>query len=229
MVPALIMAGSALASTAANLWSSDKNREAEERIAREERADRNARIAKGEKYLDDVLQQLDTYHNTLTQYATPQIKEEYRQMIQNYDPNSFVYDFGSFEDEGGFNKTVEDYMDPYTEQIIQQAGKNVLHQYGKSGMGDSGFEQLAAFRTEAEKLDELRKSAREEYKQDRDFAYKEYSDYISNMQNKYNQMANLTSNKIKLLNGAIGHDEQQESDYMSDLLAVQTNQAGLGL
>lgn len=229
MVGAIIGAAGTLAQTGANLWSSEQDRKLQERMAEEERTDRNKRIEAGQKYLDEVLQQLDTYHKGQTKYASPQMQEQYRQMIQNYDPNNFVYDFGSFEDQGGFDKSVEDYMDPYTNQIIEQAGQNVMAQYGKSGMGDSGFEQMAAFRKEAETLDELRKSAREEYQQDRDFAYKEYSDYITNMQNKYNQMANLTSTKINLMSGAIGHDETQESDYMSDLLAVQTNKASLGL
>lgn len=224
-IPALIAAGAALAGTAANLWSSSKNRESQERMAREAEAERRARIAQGQSYLDQVLGQLETYHRGQTQYATPEMKKQYQELVAYFDPSSMVYEPEKFE----FGKGVEDYMDPYTEQIIQQAGQNVLHQYGKSGMGDSGFEQMAAFRSEAEKLDELRKSAREEYQQDRQFAYQEYSDYINQMNNKYNQMANLTSQKINLLTGAIAHDEQQESDYMSDLLAVQTNKAGLGL
>lgn len=224
-IPALIAAGATLAGTAANLWSSGKNRESQEKIARQAEAERNARIAKGQSYLDQVLGQLETFHQGQTQFATPEMKKEYQELIANYDPSSMVYEPEKFD----FGKGVEEYMDPYTEQIIQQAGQNVLHQYGKSGMGDSGFEHMAAFRSEAEKMDELRKSAREEYQQDRDFAYKEYSDYINQMNNKYKQMADLTSQKINLLSGAIGHDEQQASDYMSDILAVQTTKAGLGL
>lgn len=222
---ALIGAGAQIVGAGAQTWASNKNAEEQAKLAREKAARVSEAVQRGEFEYDKIMDQLSKYRAGQTRLATPEMQQEYQSMIAGYNPEDYVYDFGKFE----FGKSAEDYLDPYVDEIVQRAGTNVMHQYGKTGMGDSGFEQMAAFRAEADKMGELRQQAMEEYRQDRQFAYQEYSDYIANMQNKYNTMANLTSNKINLLSGAIAHDEQQESDYMADLLAVQTGKANLGV
>lgn len=222
---AMIGAGATLAGGAAQAWATNRNTEEQAKLAREKAARVQEAVQRGEASYDKSLEQLERYRAGQTKFATPQMQQEYQSMIAGYNPEDYVYDFDKFE----FGKSAEDYLDPYVDEIVQRAGTNVMHQYGKTGMGDSGFEQMAAFRAEADKMSELRQQAMEEYRQDRQFAYQEYSDYIANMQNKYNTMANLTINKINLLSGAIAHDEKQESDYMSDLLAVQTGRANLGI
>ena len=60
---------------------------------------------------------------------------------------------------------------------------------------------------------------------DRSQAYREYGDYITNMQNKLNTISQGQLNKANLLGGAISNEQQQQSDYMADLLGIMGDKA----
>lgn len=229
IIAALIGAGAAttnaIGSGILQNQAAREERRAQEKLARE-KADRiSTAVAGGEATYDQIIDMLEDYKKGQTSLATPETYKVYSDLVSGFKPEDYQYDFEKFQ----YDKTLDDYMNPYIDEILQKAGSNVMHQYGKSGMGDSGFEQMAAFRSEAEKMEDLRKSAMGEYRADRDFAYKEYSDYITNMQNKYNNMADLTSKQINLMSGAIQHDEGQQSDYMADLIAAMTGKTNLGV
>lgn len=222
MVSEIAGAVGGLASAGLNAYTAYKNRQSNEKLTKEKANRLSKAVDEGKSEYDNIISLIDEYRNNQTQLASPDIYKKYLEAITS---EKNVYDF----DEFNFDKDVNDYVSPYLDEIVARAGRNVMHQYGKSGMGDSGFEQMAAFRSEAEKMDDLLKSAKDEYRADRDFAYKEYSDYITNMQNKYKDMATNKTNQINLLSGAISHDENQESDYMADLLAAMTSRANLGV
>lgn len=224
---ALISAGAAAAQGGLNAWGASKAADAEKAAAEKKAQAIREGLQKGEASYEDLIKELETYKAGLTNYATPEMKAEYQKLISGYNPEDYVYDFKSFDEAGGFDKTVEDYLNPYVDEIVSRAGTDVLHKYGKTGMGDSGFEQMAAFRSEADKMNELYKEARADYTSDRDFAYKEYTDYITNMQNKLDKMASATGTQINLLSGAIAHDEKQESDYWADYMQAMTGKANL--
>ena len=72
---------------------------------------------------------------------------------------------------------------------------------------------------------DLYKQAQNDLYRDRNQAYQEYSDYITNMQNKLNTLSNQQLKKIDMLGGNVEKEEQAKSDYMADLLGVMGDKA----
>lgn len=210
------LAGAGLQANAAN-----RATRAQERMAKE----RAQRISEAADYADtqyeDILRQLEDYKGRQYQFASPEMAAEYSSAIQGYDPSQFVYDFDKFS----FDKTRDDYVTPYMDDILSQVEARVQGTAAGAGLGRGTGTAEAIASADAEKMNELYQQAQQQYQADRDFAYKTYGDYITNMQNKYNTLANLTTNKINLMGGAISHDEQQESDYMSDILGLAQDRA----
>lgn len=210
------LAGSGLQANAAN-----RATRAQERMQRE----RAQRIAEAADYADmtydearDIIEQNRAGQY---QYATPEMAAEYTSAIQGFDPNKFVYDF----DEFSFDKTRDDYVTPYMDDILSQVEARVQGTAAGAGLGRGTGTAEAIASADAEKMNELYQQANQQYQQDKQFAYQTYSDYIKNMQSKYNTLANLTSEKIKLTGGALEHDEKQQSDYMADVLGVLGDKA----
>ena len=69
----------------------------------------------------------------------------------------------------------------------------------------------------------MQRLANEQYLGERSQAYSEWSNYIDKMQRKLDAERSGTESKISMLGGAIGQQDQKESDYMADLLALLEN------
>lgn len=215
-----------LANSILGAYTASKTREAEEKARKSKQKIAKEASEKAGRTYDDIMSTLEGWKQGQNKFATPEMVKSYQETVAGFDPQSMVYDFDKFDAEremGG--KTVEDYMDPYTDQILAQVRQDIGR--GTAGSGSIWDADMAGAlaRGEMEKMNELRSEARQEYQADRDFAYKNYADYINNMQSKYNTLANLTSQKINVLGGAIGHDETQESDYIDALVNAMGGKA----
>lgn len=148
--------------------------------------------------------------------------QNYRDAIASYSPDDYVYMPGTFA--GSQFDTAGDrsqYINPYYKQIIDDTAAQVQHTAAGAGIG-RGSGAAEAIATEvAQKNNDLWKEANQEYKDERDFAYGQYSDYIRNMQNALTQRQNAMNTKISL-QGNLAQDyinamDSQQSDTLKAL------------
>lgn len=199
-------------------WSAQENKN---------RAKRNIEKAteKAELTYDDVMKILEQYKDEHTSLASPEMYAKYTSLVEGYDPSAFDYDFDKFQ----YDKSVEDYVNPYYDKIIGQTADTLQHTAAGAGLGRGTGAALNIATGVAQKEDELYKTALSEYNQDRSQQYREYADYIANMQNRLNNLSNRTLEQAKLLGGAIGSDETFESDFINALTNAMTDKAQVGL
>lgn len=88
------------------------------------------------------------------------------------------------EFEFDYDKTVDDFLNPYMDKIVADVSKQMRGTSGGALTGRSTDAQTAMTRAAVEKEDEIYKTALQEYNTDRDFAYKTWSDYNTAMQNR---------------------------------------------
>lgn len=205
--------------TAMNYIQSEKNR-AEAKRASQEKARRIAEAGQAaDVTYNDIIDMLEDYKAGQYEWATPEQKEMYQQLVTSYEPQT--YDFDKFS----YGKTVEDFLNPEAEKIAELAG--LKKQAELAGMGaakGSGADAVMGY-SKWEAAEKLYEDARNALQQDRGQAYQEYGDYIDRMQRKLDTMNQGTLNKINLLGGNIGKSEEAQSDYMADLIAVMGDRA----
>lgn len=205
--------------TAMNYIQNEKNRAAQERAAQEKaRRIGEAGMAADATY-NDILDMLKDFEAGQYEWATPEQKELYQQLVTSYEPQT--YDFGKFE----YGKTVDDFLNPEAEKIAELAG--LKKQAELAGMGSakgSGADSVMGY-SKWEAAEKLFEDAQNALREDRGQAYQEYGDYIDRMQKKLDTINQGTLNKINLLGGNISRDEEAQSDYMADLISVMADQA----
>ena len=155
------------------------------------------------------------------EWATPEQKELYQQMVNEYAPQT--YEFGKFSDE--YNKTAEDFLNPEAEKIAELAGLRKQGELAGMGAGrGTGADALIGY-SKWQAAEDLWKDAQEQAYRDRSQAYQEYGDYIDRQQRKLDTINQGNLQKIQLLQGNIAASEQQKSDNLSDLLAIMGDKA----
>lgn len=90
----------------------------------------------------------------------------------------------------GFDGKVEDYLNPYYDQIIGDTTNQLQHTAAGAGLGRSSGAARAIATGVAQKENELYQTALQQYNTERDFDYKTFSDYIDNMQQRLNAKNN---------------------------------------
>lgn len=184
-------------------------REAAEQL----RADGKVTDAQYQSMINDINQ----YYNTRGSLGTRSDVNDYRSAIQNYNPDDYVAEDPGFIN---FGKTKEDYINPYYAQIIGQTRDELQHTAAGAGLGRGTGAALNIAKGVAEKSDELYNTAMSEYRDERDFAYKQYTDAITNAQNRLNALRE--GNQYKM--GLQGNLAQNYFDTMdarqSDLMAA---------
>ena len=232
-----VAAGSALA----NIWNASEEREAREEMAK--KLMKQGQIT-AEEY-EDIQTIIEKYYDEERgSMGNRQDVDNYVKDIRNWDPSKYDYDwtkdkgYESFDAYFG-NKTKEDYLNPYYDAIIGDTADQIQHSAAGAGLGRGTGAALNIAKGVAQKSDELYKTALQEYNTDRSQKYQEYSDYLTNMQNRYRQMQE--ANKYKLqLEGTLANDyynvmDQRQADSLKakqDAIAAQTQYdtalAGLG-
>lgn len=219
------------AGTLANLYSSYQQTEAQKEAAEKERQARLAaqaalreqgKLTKAE--YEKSIKDINDYYNTRTGLGSKEDISKYKTSIEGYNPEDYVYDFGDFK----YDKTKEDFLNPYYNQIIGDVAQKAQGSAAGAGMGRSTFAAQNIARAVAQKEDELYKTALQEYNTDRSQAYKEYADAITRNQERLNALRE--GNQYKMgLEGDLARDyinvqDQRQSDLMKanqDKLAAQ--------
>lgn len=190
MIPALIAGGVA----AASLLSNYMNSKAERNAKRDARAQLGqSQTATANEY-DKMMRDIDSYYANRGSLGTAQDVNAYKDAIAGYDPNAFVYDRGEF----GYNKTANDFINPLRDKIVANEIAGVQHSAAGAGLGRGSGAAEAIAQAVADKDEELYRLAQEDYRDDRDFAYKKYSDYANAMQNKLDALRAATDTKITM-------------------------------
>ena len=176
-------AGAAAAGVFDTLVNSWMNQQAREDERRQQEAKRRAvqnAAAQANVTFDQMTDILNSYNQNRMKLADDSMVSQYKDLISNYQPE--VYDFDKFS----YDKSVEDFINPEAEKIAQLAGLETQAQMAGQGnaKGSGGLANIGYSRWKA--AEDLYKDAQSQYNADRSQAYKEYGDYITNMQNKLN-------------------------------------------
>lgn len=217
LIAAGIIAGASLLGAGIQSYSQSKAAE-EEREAREKAA--KQLLAQGQLTDNEyrqVINSINAYYNNRRSLGSVGDINAYRQAIADYNPEDYVADVGEFN----FDKTKEDYINPYYSRIIGDTANTIQHSAAGAGLGRGTGAALNIAKGTAEKSDELYRTAMMDYQDDRDFAYQQFTDAIKNNQARLNALRSGTEYKMGL-QGNLAQDYINTQDArQSDLLKAQ--------
>lgn len=217
VIAAGIMAGTSLLGSALQSNAQSKAAEAE----RKARAEAAAELRRQGQLTDDeykvMLSQIYDYYANRKGLGNASDINDYRNAIATYNPEDYATDVGEFK----FDKTKEDYINPYYSRIIGDTANTIQHSAAGAGLGRGTGAALNIAKGTAEKSDELYRTAMSDYQQDRDFAYQQFTDAIRNNQNRLNAIREGTQYKLGL-QGNLAQDYINTQDTrMSDIIKAQ--------
>jgi hypothetical protein len=216
-IPALIAGGAALIGGMISANAQSKAAE-QERKARQAAANelRNQGQITTQQY-QALINEINNYYATRPTIGQKGDLENYRQAIYNYKPEDFVADTEPFS----YNKTKEDFLNPYYAAIIGDTANQIQHSAAGAGLGRGTGAALNIAKGTAEKSDELYRTALGEYNQDRNFAYQQYADAIRNNQNRLNALRSATESKLNMQGNLANEYVGAQDARMSDILKAQ--------
>lgn len=219
LIAAGIMAGSSLLGAGIQAYSQYKAAEAE-REAREKAA--KQLLAQGQltnSEYNQIIQSINDYYNNRQGLSQASDINAYRKAITEYNPEDYAADVGDFNKE--YTKTKEDFINPYYSRIIGDTANTIQHSAAGAGLGRGTGAALNIAKGTAEKSDELYRTAMQDYQNDRDFAYQQFTDAIKNNQARLNALRSGTEYKMGL-QGNLAQDYVNTQDArQSDLLKAQ--------
>lgn len=185
--------------------------------------------AEDEKRKQDILrqaaQQLNTSTEKLEALATKYYAEnpstgresdvtKYRELIDKYDPNEFVYDAPEFEDKFDVN----DYYVPNKQAIIDKTADAIQARAAGQGVGRGTGAANAIATGVAEKNEELYKDALAARNADRQFAYSLWQANIQNAQNRLKSLQEGKNTQMSLYgNMAEDYQNWQNAKFQNQL------------
>lgn len=171
---------------------------------------------------DEIEGLLDDYYSNPDNFlGTREDVDAYKKMVSEYDPNAFVYDF----DEFNYDKSVDDFVNPYYDKIIADTEKRISHSAAGAGVGRGTGAANAIAQGVAEKEDQLFNTALQHYNTDRSQTYAEWSGNIDKMQQRLNQLRAATDTKLNNL-GTMAQDYvTQRQNQFSDEIAAKQNRS----
>lgn len=214
---AIIGAGATLASSGIQSYSQYKAQEAELEARKDAAKQLKAQGQLTDNKYRQVINQIDSYYKNRGSLGTQQNVNEYKQAIADYNPEDYAADVGEFS----FDKTKEDYLNPYYGRIIGDTAGQIQHTAAGAGLGRGTGAALNIAKGVSEKSDELYRTAMQDYQNERNFAYQQYQDAITNNQNRLNALRSGNEYKIGL-QGSLAQDYYNTQDTrMSDMLQAQ--------
>ena len=171
---------------------------------------------------EEVVSLLNQYYDNPDNFlGTKEDVDAYKTMVQNYNPNDYVYDFDKF----GYDKTVDDFVNPYRDRIVQAASDKVQHSAAGAGVGRGTGAANAIAQAVADKDDELYRTALQQYNTDRAQSYSEWSGNIQAMQNKLNQLRAATDTKMTMQGNLAQDYLNTQQNMFSDKVAAQRDKS----
>lgn len=217
LIAAGIIAGASLLGAGIQSYSQSKAAEAE-RDARESAAkDLLQRGQITDNEYRQIINSIDSYYANRQGIGSAGDINKYRQAIADYNPEDYAADVGEFN----FDKTKEDYLNPYYSRIIGDTANTIQHSAAGAGLGRGTGAALNIAKGTAEKSDELYRTAMSDYQNDRNFAYQQFTDAIKNNQARLNALRSGQEYKMGL-QGNLAQDYVNTQDArQSDLLKAQ--------
>lgn len=217
VIAAGIMAGTSLLGSAIQSNAQSKAAEAE----RKARAEAAARLREQGQLTNAeyqrIIQDINSYYDMRPSVGNSGDINAYRSAIAEYNPEDYAADVGEFT----FDKTKEDYLNPYYSRIIGDTANTIQHSAAGAGLGRGTGAALNIAKGTAEKSDELYRTAMQDYTQDRNFAYQQFTDAIRNNQNRLNAIREGKQYKLGL-QGNLAQDYVNTLDArQSDLIKAQ--------
>lgn len=163
-----------------------------------------------------MLQDLTDYYANRNTLGTAEDAQTYKDLIKGYDPNDYVYDFDEFE----YNKTADDFINPYRDKIIKGTSDALQHTAAGAGLGRGTGAALNIAQGVADKDQELYNTAYSQFADDRNTSYNQWSDYINKMQNKLNTLQQGYNTQVSM-QGNLADDFYKVQDaQMADRLKL---------
>lgn len=163
-----------------------------------------------------MLQDLTDYYANRNSLGTEEDAKTYSDLIHGYDPNDFVYDFDPFD----YNKSVEDFYNPYRDKIIKGTSDALQHTAAGAGLGRGTGAALNIAKGVADKDQELYNTAYDQYSDDRNTSYNQWSDYINKMQQKLNTLQQGYNTKISMQGDLADDFYKVQDEQMADKLKL---------
>jgi hypothetical protein len=163
-----------------------------------------------------MLQDLTNYYANRNSLGTEEDATKYSDLVHGYDPNDFVYDFDEFE----YDKSVEDFYNPYRDKIIKGTSDALQHTAAGAGLGRGTGAALNIAKGVADKDQELYNAAYNQYTDDRNTSYNQWSDYINKMQAKLNSLQQGYNTKISMQGDLADDYYKVQDEYMADKLKL---------
>lgn len=180
---------------------------------------------KKQQILEQAARQLNTSTENLKALAERYYEEnpstgrkedvnKYRELIDTYDPNEFVYDAPEFED----NFDVNDYYAANKDAIIDKTADAIQARAAGQGVGRGTGAANAIATGVAEKNEELYKDALAARNADRQFAYSLWQANIQNAQNRLKSLQEGRNTQMSLYgNMAEDYQNWQNSKFQNQL------------
>ena len=169
----------------------------------------------------EMQQMVNNFYSENTPVGREADLTKYRELVDNYDPNEFVYDYEDFDN----NYNVDDYYAKNKDAIIDKVSDQLQHTAAGAGIGrgTGAANQIAT--GVAEKNEDLYKDAVNAMNQDRQFAYNLWNAKIQQGQNRLNQLQNAYNTQIGMY-GNLAEDYQQwQQNKLQQSLDLQNNAA----
>lgn len=163
-----------------------------------------------------MLQDLTDYYEHRNSLGTAEDATKYSDLVHGYDPNNFVYDFDEFD----YDKSVEDFYNPYRDKIIKGTSDALQHTAAGAGLGRGTGAALNIAKGVADKDQELYNTAYSQYTDDRNTSYNQWSDYINKMQAKLNSLQQGYNTKISMQGDLADDYYKVQDEYMADKLKL---------
>lgn len=156
--------------------------------AEEERMEalRNAANQLNTSY-DKVENIFSAFYDTYSPGGSQEDIDAAAQAISDFDPTDYLYGDDTGKDfKFSYDKSVEDFLNPYYEDVIDKSNRKVTASAAGSALGRGTGAAQAISENTTREYDNLYNTALGHYQTDRSQAYTEFTDYISNMQNRLN-------------------------------------------
>ena len=221
VIAAGIAAGATLLGQGISSYFSNKANEAELE-AKKEAADKlyqQGQLTQNE--YRTVLGQIDSYYASRGSIGSKSDVDAYTNAIRSYNPEDYVETASLTPFDWESNHSKEDYLNPYYSRIIGNTANAIQHTAAGAGLGRGSGAALNIAKGVSEKSDELYRTALADYKDDRNFAYQQYQDKISNNQNRLNALNQSTQYKISQQGNLANDYMNYRDDWQSARMQAQ--------
>jgi hypothetical protein len=168
-----------------------------------------------------VIQNIEDYYAQRGSLGQESDVNAYRDAVRSFNPEDYVDSTSSTRFEDTFNKTKDDFVNPYYSQIMADTTSQLQHTAAGAGLGRGTGAALNIAKGVTEKSDELYRTAMQDYQNERNFAYQKYQDAIMNNQNRLNAINQSKLNKIGL-QGNLANDYYNTMDQaQADRIAAE--------